>query len=104
MMNDKEIYLALMDENNLDDIIMTDDEGNKFEMEQIGTIPMHGVIYGILDLIKINDTPVTEEEAGIVMFELDYDEESDSFFVSTVEDDEIFNEVIEAFNELPEVE
>ena len=103
-MNDKEIYLALMDENNLDDIIMTDDEGNKFQMEQIGTITMHGVVYGILDLVKINDTPVTEEEAGLVMFELDYDEEAEAFYVSTVEDDEIFNEVIEAFNELPEEE
>jgi uncharacterized protein YrzB (UPF0473 family) len=101
-MNDKEIFDALLDEDNLDNIIMTDDEGNTFEMEQIGTIPMHGVIYGILDLIKINNTAVTEEEAGLVMLELDTDDEGTEFYVSTIEDDELFNEVIEAFNSLPE--
>ena len=101
-MNDKEIFDALLDENNLDNIIMTDDEGNTFEMEQIGTIPMHGVIYGILDLIKINNKVVTDEEAGLVMLELDTDDEGTEFYVSTIEDDELFNEVIEAFNSLPE--
>jgi len=101
-MNDKEIFLALLDENNLDNIVMNDDDGNKFEMSQIGTIPMHGVVYGILDLLKINDVEVTAEEAGIVMFELDYDDESDQYYVETVEDDELFNEVMDAFNKLPE--
>ena len=101
-MNDKEIFDALLDENNLNNIIMTDDEGNTFEMEQIGTIPMHGVIYGILDLIKINNKVVTDEEAGLVMLELDTDDEGTEFYVSTIEDDELFNEVIEAFNSLPE--
>ncbi len=101
-MNDKEIFTAMLDENNLDNIIMTDDEGNTFEMEQIGTIPMHGVIYGILDLIKINNKEVTEEEAGLVMFELDFDEEINEYYVTTIEDDDLFDEVIEAFNALPE--
>ena len=101
-MNDKEIFLALLDENNLENIIMNDDEGNKFEMSQIGTIPMHGIIYGILDLLKINDVEVTAEEAGLVMFELDYDDEGDQYYVETVEDDELFNEVMDAFNKLPE--
>jgi len=101
-MNDKEIFLALLDENNLENIIMSDDEGNKFEMSQIGTIPMHGIIYGILDLLKINDVEVTAEEAGLVMFELDYDDEGDQYYVETVEDDELFNEVMDAFNKLPE--
>ncbi len=101
-MNDKEIFLALLDENNLENIVMNDDDGNKFEMSQIGTIPMHGVVYGILDLLKINDVEVTAEEAGIVMFELDYDDESDQYYVETVEDDELFNEVMDAFNKLPE--
>lgn len=103
-MNDKEIYLTMMDENNLDNIIMTDDDNNEFEMEQLGTIPMHGVVYGILDLIKINGKEVTDEESGLVMFELDYDEEADEYYVSTVEEDDLFNEVIEAFNALPEAE
>jgi hypothetical protein len=101
-MNDKEIFLALLDENNLENIIMNDDEGNKFEMSQIGTIPMHGIIYGILDLLKINDVEVTAEEAGLVMFELDYDDEGDQYYVETVEEDELFNEVMDAFNKLPE--
>jgi len=101
-MNDKDIYVAMLNDDNLENIVMIDDDGNKFEMTQIGTMPMHGVVYGILDLIKINDIDVTEEESGLVMLELDSDEESGECFVSTVEDDELFNEVLDAFNNAPE--
>lgn len=100
-MTDKEIYEALIESSNLENIILKDDEGKIFEMAQMGLIPLHGVIYAILDLLKIDDQEVVEDERGLVLLELDYDEESEEYFVSTVEDDDLFNEVLDAFEELP---
>ncbi|MGI6392036.1 MAG: DUF1292 domain-containing protein [Candidatus Izemoplasmatales bacterium] len=101
-MTDKEIYELLLKEDAFDNIELTDDDGKVFELEQIGTIPMHGVVYAILSLLKINGELVDEEDQGLVMLELDYDEESDEYYVSTIEDDELFDEVIEEFEKLPE--
>ncbi len=50
-MNDKEIYEAMLDDSNLENIVMIDDDGNKFEMTQIGTMPMHGCLW-LPDLIR----------------------------------------------------
>ncbi|NLZ62156.1 MAG: DUF1292 domain-containing protein [Acholeplasmataceae bacterium] len=101
-MTDKEIYELLLKEDAFDNIELTDDDGKVFELEQIGTIPMHGVVYAILNLLKIDGKLVDEEDQGLVMLELDYDEESDEYYVSTIEDDELFDEVIEEFEKLPE--
>ncbi|HAQ57023.1 MAG TPA: hypothetical protein DCR44_06470 [Acholeplasmatales bacterium] len=101
-MNDKEIYDAILNDDNLENITMTDDDGHQFEMAQIGTMPMHDVVYGILELLKIDGRDVTEEEAGLVMLELDCDDETGEIYVTTVDEDDIFDEVIEAFNALPE--
>lgn len=101
-MTDKEIYELLVSDDDFSNVVLLDDDGKKFEMEQVGIIPMHGVVYGILDLLKVDDVEVDEEEGGIVMLELDYDEEADEYYVSTVEDDELFDEVMEEFEKLPE--
>lgn len=101
-MTDKEIYELLVAEDDYGNVIMEDDDGKKFEMEQIGIIPMHGVIYAVLDLLKVDDVAINEEDGGIVMLELDYDEESDEYFVSTVEEDELFEEVMAEFEKIPE--
>jgi hypothetical protein len=101
-MNDKEIYEKMLDDENVENIVMTDDDGNSFEMAQIGTMPMHDVVYGILDLLKINGKNVTEEEAGLVMLELDCDEESGDVYVTTVDEDDLFDEVLAAFEAVPE--
>ena len=58
----------------------------------------------ILDLIKIDGKQITEAESGLVMLELDYDEEADEYYVSTIDDDELFAEVIAEFEKLPEDE
>ncbi|MFA5006190.1 MAG: DUF1292 domain-containing protein [Candidatus Izemoplasmatales bacterium] len=100
-MNDREIYEAILDDDNVANILMTDDDGRVFEMAQLGTMPMHDVVYGILELLKIDGRDVTEEEAGLVMLELDCDDDGE-VYVSTVEDDDLFDEVLEAFNALPE--
>ncbi|MBU0996420.1 MAG: DUF1292 domain-containing protein [Firmicutes bacterium] len=100
-MNDKEIYEFLLDENNEENLTMTDDFGSNFEMEELGLIPLHGVIYAVMDLVKINGKPVNEEEQGLVLLELDYDDESNEYFVSAIEDDDLFDEVIAAFEALP---
>lgn len=101
-MNDREIYEKILADDNLENIVMTDDDGNTFEMAQIGTMPMHGVVYGILDLLRINGRDVTDDEAGLVMFELDVDADTGEVFVTTVEDDDRFNEVLDAFNAVPD--
>jgi len=100
-MTDKEIYEFLLNDQNNENLVMTDDDGKTFEMAQMGTLPMHGVIYAVLDLLKIDGQSVSDEESGIVLLELDYDEESDEYYVSTIEDDELFDEVMKAFDELP---
>jgi hypothetical protein len=73
-----------------------------FELEQLGIIPLHGVVYAIMNLVKIEGVEVKEEDQGLVMLELDYDEESDEYFVSTIEDDDLFDEVLSEFEKLPE--
>ncbi|MDD3113045.1 MAG: DUF1292 domain-containing protein [Candidatus Izemoplasmatales bacterium] len=101
-MTDKEIYQQLVNEETQNHIILTDDDQKTFELEPLGIIPLHGVIYAVLDLLKIEGQPVSDEDGGIVMLELDYDEEEDEYFVSTVDDDELFDEVITEFEKLPE--
>ncbi|MDD3478536.1 MAG: DUF1292 domain-containing protein [Candidatus Izemoplasmatales bacterium] len=100
-MTDKEIYLFLVDDTSNGILTLKDDDGTSFELEQLGLIPMHGVLYAIMDLKKIEGKEVTEEEAGIVLLELDMDEEEDMYYVQTVEDDELFDEVMDAFEALP---
>lgn len=100
-MNDKEIYNLLLDEDNTENLTMTDDFGSSFEMEELGLIPMHGVVYAVMDLVKINGKPVNDEEQGLVLLELDFDEESDEYYVSAIEDDDLFDEVMAEFEKLP---
>ncbi len=100
-MTDKEIFEFLLDENQEGNLILEDDNNEVFELEQLGIIPMHGVIYCVLDLLKINGVDVSEEDSGMVILELDFDEETDEYFVLTVEDDDLFDEVMAAFEALP---
>lgn len=99
-MNDKATILQLLDDENLEPIQLIDDEGNHFEMAQLGIIPKHGVVYAILDLLKINHEVVAPEDAGLVILELDFDPEQDEYFITTVEDDVLFEEIIEAYEAL----
>lgn len=99
-MNDKEIILQLLDDENLSPIQLIDEEGNHFEMAQLGIIPKHGVVYAILDLLKFNHEQVTPEDAGLVILELDFDPEQDEYYVTTVEDDDLFEEIIQAYEAL----
>ncbi len=99
-MSDKEIILQLLDDNNLAPIQLIDEEGNHFEMAQLGIIPKHGVVYAVLDLLKINHEDVSPEDAGLVILELDFDPEQDEYFITTVEDDDLFEEIVEAYEAL----
>jgi hypothetical protein len=99
-MNDKQIIEQLLDPENRENVIIVDDFKATFEMVQLGTIPMHGVIYAVLDLVKIDGEPIAEEDAGLVILELDFDSENDEYYVTTVEDDTLFDEVIEAYEAL----
>jgi len=101
-MNDKEIIEAILDNENYENIVMTDDNNDTFEMAQLGYVPLHGVLYAVLDLLKINNEEVGEEDAGLVILELDIDEETGDHFVSTVEDDELFDQVVQAYQDISE--
>jgi hypothetical protein len=96
-MTDQQIIEQLLDEHNAEPIVLTDDFNDTFKMAQLGTIPLHGVVYAVLDLLEINGTPVSEEDAGLVVLELDFDSESGWYYVETVEDDALFDEVIAAY-------
>lgn len=99
-MNDKELIQQLLDDDFIGNVSLIDDENNHFEMAQLGIIPMHGVVYAVLDLLAINHQEVSEEDAGLVVLELDFDPEMDEYFVTTVEDDDLFDEVIAAYEAL----
>lgn len=99
-MNDKQIIEQLLDPENRDNIVIVDDFKATFELMQLGTIPMHGVVYAVLDLLKIDGVPVADEDAGLVILELDFDPDSDEYYVTTVEDDALFDEVIAAYEAL----
>jgi hypothetical protein len=99
-MNDKQIIEQLLDPENRENVIIVDDSNATFEMVQLGTIPMHGVVYAVLDLLKIDGEAIAEEDAGLVILELDFDPDNDEYYVTTVEDDALFDEVIEAFEAL----
>lgn len=96
-MTDQQIIEQLLDEHNTDPIVLTDDFNDTFKMAQLGTIPLHGVVYAVLDLLEINGMPVSEEDAGLVVLELDFDSENGWYYVETVEDDQLFDEVIAAY-------
>jgi hypothetical protein len=96
-MTDQQIIEQLLDENNAEPIVLTDDFNDTFKMAQLGTIPLHGVVYAVLDLLEINGTAVSEEDAGLVVLELDFDSESGWYYVETVEDDTLFDEVVAAY-------
>jgi hypothetical protein len=100
-MSDKEIINQILDDNNIEHVILVDEESNTFEMAQLGVIPLHGVVYAVLDLIAINHQPVSEEDAGVVILELDFDPEADEYFITTLEDDDIFDEVMAVYESLP---
>lgn len=101
-MNDKEIIQAILDDDNYENIVMTDDNKDTFELAQLGYVPLHDLLYAVLDLVKINGAPVSDEDAGLVVLELDFDEEAGEYYVSSVEEDALFDEVLKAFDAIPE--
>lgn len=101
-MTDKEIIEAILDNENYENIVMSDDNNDTFEMAQLGYVPVHGALYAVLDLLKINGQEVSEEDAGLVVLELDIDEETGEHLVYTVDDDELFEEVVQAYQNIPE--
>lgn len=103
-MSDAEIISAILDYENLDNIIMTDDNNDTFEMMQLGVVPLHDMTYAVLDLLSINGEEVSEEDQGLVILELDIDEETGERIVSTVEDDDLFSEIVEAYEAIPDEE
>lgn len=101
-MTDKEIIQAILDDDNYENILMKDDNEDTFEMAQLGYVPLHDLLYAVLDLLKINGIPVSDEDAGLVVLEMDFDEESGEYYISTVEDDQLFEEVLKAYEAIPE--
>ncbi len=100
-MNDKEIYEKLLVKGETDNIVLEDDNDVLFELRQVGLVPMRGVHYAICEIVKMDNEPFEEEDGGIVMLELDYDDQEDEYYVVAVEDNDIFDEVMEAFEEIP---
>ena len=103
-MNDKEIIEAILSEDNCENIIMTDDNNDTFEMAQLAVIPLHDMVYGVLELLKINSEAVSEADSGLVILELDVDDETDEYYVSTVDDETLFAEIIAEYESIPEKE
>ncbi|HOP57410.1 MAG TPA: DUF1292 domain-containing protein [Bacillota bacterium] len=99
-MTNKELY-DLLTGDGFCTIELDGDDNRKYEMEQIGLLPMHGVTYAIMNILKVDDTPVDKNDAGVVLFELDFDDETEEYFVATVEEDDVFEEVMTEFEKIP---
>jgi len=100
-MSDKEIYEKLLVNEETDNIVLEDDNDVLFELHQVGLVAMHGVHYAICEIVKMDNKPFVEEDGGIVMLELDYDDQEDEYYVVAVEDNDIFDEVMETFEDIP---
>jgi hypothetical protein len=100
-MSDKEIYQKLLADDQKGNVVLEDDNDVLFELRQVGLVPMHGVHYAICEIVAMDGKPFEEEDGGIVMLELDYDDEDEEYFVVAVEDDDIFDEVMEVFEDIP---
>ena len=94
----KERYIdRLFDDNNFENIFLTDNEGKEIEFEQLGLVDYEGDYYAVLSPVtKIEG--IGDDEVLIFMI----DEENDALVY--VEDDEVADGVLEVFNEMPEDE
>ncbi len=100
-MSDKEIYEKLMSGDIDENIVMTGDDGQKYEMEPVGMIPLYGVTYAVMNLLKINGVEAADKDNGVIILELDKNDEENECYVSAVDDDDLFEAVMDEFEKLP---
>lgn len=90
----KEVFDALYDENNNDNIILTDSNGKTTIFEQIALIPIKEKVYAILKPLDCDDIP--KDEAW--PFELD-EENNRLIFVS---DEKLIDKIFDIYYSLLE--
>ena len=83
---EEDIIDILLDEENKDPIVLTDDKGRKLAFEQIAVIPYDGKLYCVLKPIDPIDG-VADDEA--LVFYVDEGENEDDVPVLRIEDDEL---------------
>lgn len=79
-------------------IVLSDDEGNEFEVEIIETIEYDGKVY--VAMVEIFDNPedMLSDDGEFFIFEIIEDEEGIGF--SPVEDEELLNTLGDKFEEI----
>ncbi len=83
---EKDIVDILLDEENKDPIVLTDDKGRKLAFEQVAVIPYDQKLYCVLKPIDHIDG-VADDEA--LVFYVDEGENEDDDPVLRIEDDEL---------------
>lgn len=83
---EKDIIDILLDEENKDPIVLTDDKGRKLAFEQVAVIPYDQKLYCVLKPIDHLDG-VADDEA--LVFYVDEGENKDDEPVLRIEDDEL---------------
>lgn len=91
---EKSIFEMLTDDDNCDNIVLTDEDGNEQEFEQIAVIPYEEELYCILH--PLNDPEVAEDEAIVFL----YSEDDEGEILTVVEDDELADKIFELYDEL----
>ena len=89
-----------MEEYGNDFIVLTDEDGNELEFEHVDTIERGEDTY--MAFVKA-DLPI-DEPAELVVLKLDIDEESGEEVLVSLADEELYNELFDAFMERAEDE
>ena len=88
---------AILDPHNENNIVLTDEDGNEVEFEQVAVVPLaDDSIYVILH--PANDPTVKENEA--VVFVIDLDEDEMEYYLDYVDDEAVLQAVFDEYNKM----
>ena len=93
----KNVFDALLDEKNNDDIVITYEDGKNQVFEQIAIIPLDGKIYPILRPIDKIRTEIEYKNDAVIFC---IDETNGNKTLSVVKENEIIKEIISIYNKL----
>lgn len=87
---------AIFDENNTENVVLTNEKGEAVEFEQIAIIPIEDDDYAILK--PVEPLEGMNEDEGLV-FKLEQDENDEDMLV-IVQDEEIIDQVFDIYDKL----
>jgi uncharacterized protein YrzB (UPF0473 family) len=94
-MDNEEIF----DEEDFPILVLVDEEGEEHEFELLAELEVEGQNYRVLVPLEEEEEPDEESEVEVVILKVVYDEEGNEF-LGDIEDDEEWEKVADAWQEL----